>query len=145
MHHVDVLEPRCNGLYRFNEIAQQRKVVDRGLRDLAVRSEGGKENVGDIAQVAELRLALVRIHQVDGDVLVGALHVRRAAGERDDVPLFRLEKVSQEVASDHAGCAGDERFSSGHACTPASWSMARNADSSSRRGSLAPARLRHAT
>jgi hypothetical protein len=142
---VKVLEATRNRFDRFNQVAQQREVIDRGLRELAVRRESGKEDVGDVAQMAKLRPARVRIHEIDGDVLVGTLHVRRAAGERDDVPFARLEQVSQQVASHHAGRAGNERFSSGHARAPEWRSMARNADSSARRGSLALVRLRHAT
>src|SRR5436190_23537643 len=72
----------------------------------------------DVTEMAELRLALGRIHQVDADVRIGSLDVWRAARQRDDFPLSGPEKMPEQVPSDHPGCARNERFSLGHAHLP---------------------------
>ena len=110
VHHVDVLEPAGNRFDGFDEVAQQHQIVDRRLGDVPGRRQRGKEYMRHVAEVTELRPALGRVHQVDADVRVRPFDVRRAARQGDDFPPSGLQKMAEQVAADHAGCAGDERF-----------------------------------
>ena len=62
------------------------------------------------ASPPESHRALVAVEEIRGNVAEAHAEVRFAPRNSDDLPAADLAKVLDEVAADHAGCAGHERY-----------------------------------
>ena len=94
-----------DGFDRSNGIDQEGRVGRILLRPGGAVGIPGEEDVRDLLQVTQLGPAVIRIEEVDGDVLHARGIVGRPAGESDDVPVVERVEMADQVAADDSRCA----------------------------------------
>ena len=97
-----------DGIHQHVAIGRDDRRIVRGRAGAGL--EGGVEDMGDVAQAAELLAHVLEIEQIDRNMAVARRILRGAPRQADDLPFAFGQKLLDDIAADDAQCADDHRF-----------------------------------